>query len=319
MGTGRGEDGDAGTTNVQAGSTAEVVVQARDIHGDVHVGTRGRAVRWAVGGMAVAVAVLATALVVSRWGEPSGSRPPGAAAGPLDLRVTADLSSNDEQPWAFVSDSTDFPDPGLLAELSRRDGVLDPALVERVRTTPGAFPSGRQVIRLHLEGPVDRDVRVTGIRPVVRAERDVPRGTRVSASGQSGEPSVQVFLDLDEPFPVLREAVEQPDSSFEPGGPYFPGHTVSLVDGGTDEVVVTVRAREHAYEYHLLVSYQDGDRVKEVAVDDGGRPFRISGRVCVVGGVRSYEVQYGMGTDYALRTVAPITSPNLPTDEDCVP
>ena len=314
--SGQGPEGvgsSGASSNVQAGDVARNLVQARDVHGGIHLERGGRAAWWWFGGAATAVIVLLAVLVVSRWDRPE--RNTGVA--PAQFRVTADLSVNDEKPWAYVSDSAVFPDPELLDRLSQRDGVLDPVLVRRVRTTPGAFPLSEQTIRLHLEGPADHDVRVTGIRPVVRTERDVPRGTALKTNGEGSEASVQVFLALDDPFPVAREAVERVPGLPEPGNPFFPGHTISLVRGETGEVVLTARARDHAYEYDLLVTYQVGDRVEEVTVNDGGQPFRISGRACRVAGSSPYAVELKMGLHYGLEPAATVPDPDLPPDSGC--
>ncbi|HUQ54929.1 hypothetical protein [Lentzea sp.] len=311
------------------------VLQVRDIHGNVHLGNDNRAALWAYGSAVMAVFLLLVALVVLAPEKPgpSPAEPTQAAAGqsgsaqptttrvgtpPQELRVTADLSVNDRGPWAYVSDSPDFPDPELRAELSKPRGLTQPALIKRVRTTPGAFPEKEHLIRLHLEGPADHAVRVIDIRPVIRNKRDVPRGTSVATGTQGEESSTEVLLLLDEPFPVMRESVGLP-AERQPGGPYFPGHTINLANGETSEVVITARAYKHAYEYDLVVAYQIGDQIKEMLVNDGGQPFRVSGRLCIADGRYPYDSRYGRGDNYELQTYPANGAPRGLVDKDCAP
>ncbi|ONI81963.1 hypothetical protein ALI22I_37930 [Saccharothrix sp. ALI-22-I] len=313
-------------TAVQAGRDATVTINDN------------RAAMWAYSGGVMAVFALLLALIMWVPDKHGLSRsgpvePTHAAAGqsgstqsttttttvgtpPQEFRVTADLSVNDRGPWAYVSDSPDFPDPELRAELSKPKGLTQPALIKRVRTTPGAFPDREHLIRLHLEGPVDHAVRVVDIRPVIRSQRDVPRGTRVAAGTQGVEDSVEVLLLLDEPFPVMRESVKLPAGT-QPGGPYFPDHTINLANGETSEVVITARAYKHAYEYDLLVAYQVGDQIKEMLVNDGGQPFRVSGRLCIANGRYPYDSRYGMGSNYELQTYPADGAPTNLMDKDC--
>lgn len=318
--------------NVQRGR-ADTVVQARDIHGDVHLGLGRRTLLWA-GGL-LGAAVLAASVVVSwpdRSDPPDRPAPAGTpqSAGPSPtsttppvappaLRVTADLSANDEGPWGYVADSPTFPGADLLAALAQPRAPTNPALAAQVRTAPGAYAARRQVIRLHLEGPADHAARVTAIRPVVHTVRPVPRGTLLSASAQGtgAEESAQVMVVLDDPFPAPREVLRGDEGVPYPGEPYFPAHTINLTDGGTSEVVVLTTAVERAYEYDLVVVYQVGDELRETVVDDDGEPFRISGEACSDPGTFAYDAVYTLAGEFSLQRATPSNDPYAPIETDC--
>lgn len=312
---------ESGATRNEQRGAADHVLQARDIHGDVHMHGGRRA--WLLAAAVLGLALVVAAVIVA-W--PSTS--PHAQAGPppttdsldlapADLRVTADLSANDTTgPWAYVSDSPTFPGPELLAELSRPRAAVNPQLAARVRTAPGAFAVHTQIIRLQLEGPRDHSVRVTDIRPVIRTTRPVPRGSLLAASSQGSETSAQVLILLDDPFPTPREAVENSDGSLRPGGPYFPAHTINLDSGETSDVVIHTRAGKQAYEYDLVVVYQVGDQLHQMVVNDHGQPFRISGALCPGPGV-GYQADYELADDFSLQRSAPFYDPSLPQPTDC--
>jgi hypothetical protein len=280
--------GDSSSTNNIEGNAAQIL-QARDITGDVYVGKRPARPRWwLIGGLVVLLAAGTGAVV---WLRPSG---------PAELRVTADLSANDAGPWGYASEDPDFPGPELAARLARPGAAMDDAVAHDVRVT-GAASLEHQVIRLHLEGPRSGQVVVTDIRPVIRRRVPPLNGALVWSQSQGSEDAAQTLLELDDRFPVLQAVVrDEGDHENFPAGPYFPAHTIKLTDGETSEVVVTASAAKGAYDYALAVFSQSGTEIKQTIVDDGGKPFRVTGFACRGNHEASYHVVYVTDNDFKL-------------------
>ena len=284
------------TSNTQQG-TAKQVIQTGVVEGDLNVSS-GSPRTWLVPAGIVIAAVLVGAAIVAVPGMTRDTGGTGQA--PSELRVTADLSANDVGPWGYVSDSPDFPDADLVERLSRPMAGTDPAIARDVRLSRAASLQ-HQLIRLHLEGPKGREVTVTDIRPVIRQTRPPLNGSLVWAPPEGNEPSSEVLLKLDDPFPVVQSSVESADGRRRvPTGPFFPAHTIKLNDGETHEVVLTVSADDQSYEYELAVIYQSGADVKEVRVDGGGRSFQISGFACSEPDIASYRAVYRTIGDFSI-------------------
>ncbi|MFG1646949.1 hypothetical protein ACGFMK_42290 [Amycolatopsis sp. NPDC049252] len=295
------DGGGSSSSNVQWGNTDQVV-QARDIHGDVHIGRRPARRPawlwpWLAGGLVVALAATG---VVWLWpsGSTAGDQPDQV---PSALRVTADLSANDHAPWGYASEDPGFPDSGLATRLARPMAATeDQALALDVRLT-GAASLEHQVIRLHLEGPKAGQVVVTDIRVVIRKKTPPLNGSLVLVPPQGAEDSAQTLLNLDDRFPVLQEAVQDKNTDRNyPAGPYFPTHTIKLTNGETSEVVVTALASKSAYDYVLAVVYQVGKEIRQTIIDNAGKPFRVTGYSCAGSQVASYRTAYELKSDFSV-------------------
>ncbi|MEV4053489.1 hypothetical protein AB0J55_20045 [Amycolatopsis sp. NPDC049688] len=273
--------GDSSSKNGIGGNAAQVV-QARDITGPVYVGRpRARPRWWLIGGLAAVILLAGTGAAV--WLQPSG---------PAELRVTADLSANDAGPWGYASEDPGFPGPELAARLARPGADRDSQLAHDVRVAGGAGLL-HQVIRLHLEGPRTGQVVVTDIRAVIRKRLPPLSGTLVWSPPQGAEDSAETLLELDDRFPVLQSAVRDATGNRNfPAGPYFPAHTIKLVDGETKEVIVTASAAKGAYDFDLAVFSEAGKEIKQTTVDDAGKPFRVTGFPCSARGQASYRTVY---------------------------
>ncbi|MET8847930.1 hypothetical protein [Amycolatopsis sp. NPDC004625] len=264
------------------------MLQTHTVNGDVYVGRRRLRPRWLLVGAAV-VLLAGTGAVV--WLRPSG---------PAELRVTADLSANDAGPWGYASEDPGFPGPELAARLARPGAGTDGAVAHDVRVS-GAASLEQQVVRLHLEGPRSGQVVVTDIRPVIRKRVPPLGGGLVWSPSQGSEDSAQTLLELDDRFPVLQAVVRDPGGNRNfPAGPYFPAHTIKLTDGETGEVVVTASAAKGAYDYDLAVFSQSGTEIKQTIVDDGGKPFRVTGFACSGPHEAAYHVVYFADGDFSL-------------------
>ncbi|WP_433261894.1 hypothetical protein ACQPZF_28060 [Actinosynnema sp. CS-041913] len=302
--TGGGAEDESGATRNVHHGPVDRVVQARDIHGDVHLtGPKLRA--WLLPTAVLGVAVVVAALVVSWPSGPTAANPDA----PPDLRVTADMTHNDQGPWGYVSESAEFPGPELLARLAQPMSAVDRTLIKDVRTQPNAVSLQQHTVRLHLEGSRDRPVRVTDIRPAVRRSTAPLSGSLVQVYPQGGEESSNVHLYLDDAFPSLMATTPVPSpppgqsGKREPTGPFFPSSTINLAPGETHEVALTTFARLRAYEYELVVVHQEGDRLRETVVNDGGRPFRVSGLACSGPQEVSYRSAYLLATGFSVGPV----------------
>lgn len=290
------EENPGTTRNVQHGRAGRLI-QARDIHGDIRLDD-GRRRGWLV-----SVAVLGTAVVVAvmiiAWPHHDNTAS-GTSEAPSDLRVTADLSYDDQPPWGYVSGSSEFPGADLVSRLAKPNAASDTTVARDLRRTDAA-KLGNQIIRLHFQGPRDHAVRITDIRPVIRSKRPPLNGSIVWALPQGEEESSEVQLYLDDQFPVLQGTKVGAAGRYFPTGPFFPSKTINLSRGETHEVVVTSIAHKHSYEYELVVVYQSSTGIQQQVVTDGGRPFRVSGIACTGADIASYHAAYLLRGDFSLR------------------
>ncbi|XVS66988.1 hypothetical protein ACQPYE_13270 [Actinosynnema sp. CA-299493] len=282
---------------------AGVAVQARDVHGDVHLSSRTLDRWWPP------AAVLSIAVLIVAWPDLSTRVDPEHRPAPPELRVTVDMSHNDQAPWGYVSEQADFPGGELVVRLAQPGAVSDRSLAEDIRTRDGAISLEQHLVRLHLEGPVG-GTRIVDIRPVVRRTAPPPDGSLVRVSPLVPEPSTELLLFLDDRFPELKASEPKPspppgqDRRRIPAGPYFPANTIDLHAGETHEVVVTAFASTLSYEYELTVVHQTGTEIHETVVDNRGQPFRVAGWSCVGTHLASYRSAHVLDTDLRVSTEA---------------
>ncbi|EWM19766.1 hypothetical protein [Kutzneria sp. 744] len=264
---------------------ADQVVQSGEIHGGVHVWS-GAGPRWLALVAVLAVAGLVSVVIIA-WPRAS---PTAASPAPADLRVSADLSYNDQPPWGYVSASPTFPGPTLITKVENTNISMDDSVAAALRHTDAAKLK-TQTIRLHLEGPRDHPVRITDIKPVVVSRKPPLSGSLVWAKPQGGEESTEAAVYLDDQFPIL-QATKPVADGFVPAGPLFPAKTINLNPGETSEVVVTALADKGSYEYKFAVVYESGDTLSTQVVDNNGQPFRVSGLNCGPTRLASYGAAY---------------------------
>lgn len=290
-----GGNSDGGATSNELADATGNVVQGRDFYGDIHFRGRSRLLRPWVWPAAFLALSLVVATAVFLWPEDGA-----------DLRVSVDLSVSATPPWAFAGESPDFPGAALAARMARPFSPQDRRLPDALRVA-GGVPVEQQTVRLHLVGPDDGAVRVVDIRPVVRRTDAPMADVLVHARGQGVEASASMHLYLDDEFPVLQGTAEDDRGGRVPAGPFFPGSTINLADGETQEVVLTTFAHEKSYEYALEVEYQVGTDTRVLTVDDGGRPLRITGLACAApgSGLAAYGQMYDLvAHDFSLRPLA---------------
>lgn len=291
----------SGANSNELTGAAGNVVQGRDFHGDIHF-HRGSWL-WPV---AFVVACLVVAGVIVFW--PDGDDGDGG------LRVSVDLTVGEPPPWAFAAATTDFPGAALAERLARPYSPREPGLQDALRAAGGVSVE-RQTVRLHLVGPDDGSVRVVDIRPVVRKTAAPVDGVLVHVPGQGVETSANLHLYLDDDVPVLQDTAEGDQGERVPAGPFFPGSTINLAAGETQEVVLTVFAHNRGYEYELAVEYQAGTDTHVVTVDDGGRPLRVTGLACASPDIAAYDTMYDLvPADFSIQPI-PAGAPQ--TESEC--
>jgi hypothetical protein len=85
-------------------------------------------------------------------------------------------------------------------------------------------------------------------------------------------------------------------------GPEFPANTINLPAGGTSELIVTAVPHRFSYEYRLVVSYEVGDAIHEMTIDDGDKPFQVTGLNGPSSGKGSYGAAYLIAGDLSFTT-----------------
>ncbi|HEX5406846.1 MAG TPA: hypothetical protein VFX16_31615 [Pseudonocardiaceae bacterium] len=292
---------DPATTRNTLSGAAGQVVQSGEINGDVHLWS-GAGPRLVALVALVAVAGLASVAIIAWPRATPTAGLPNPADFPADLRVSADLSYNDEPPWGYVSASPTFPGPALISKIEHTNVSMDDSVAAALRHTDAAMLD-TQTIRLHLEGPRDHPVRITDIKPVIVSKQPPLSGSLVWAQPQGTENSAEVQVYLDDPFPVL-QTTKLGQRTLVPTGPLFPAKTINLNPGETSEVVVTALARKYSYEYKFAVVYESGNTLKTHVVDNNGQPFRLSGPNCEAHQVWSYHAAYVLSGDFSLQPAA---------------
>lgn len=269
----------SGDFSNELSGSARNVVQGRDFYGDIHFS--GRSWKWPI---VFLLTCLVIAVVIAFW--PDGGDTGG------DLRVSVDSSVSEPPPWAYAGDA-DFPGAGLAEKIARPYSPRDRRLRDELRAAGGVSVE-RQTVRLHLVGPATGAVRVVDIRPVVRTPTAPIDGVLVQVPNQGVETSAKLHLYLDDDVPVVQDTVEDDEGGRVPAGPFFPGSTINLADGETQEVVLTVFAHDSSYEYVLEIEYQIGTETRVLTVDDGGKPLRVTGLSCAAPDLASYATVYDM-------------------------
>ncbi|MFI7455435.1 hypothetical protein ACIBQX_48810 [Nonomuraea sp. NPDC049714] len=149
------------------------------------------------------------------------------------------------------------------------------ALAARVKTEGGAYLDALAV-QIRLERLTDKEVRVTNVTVEELRRTDPLNGTVVIVSDQGGQPSSELYFDLDAPVPVAREAPR----ADAPGAAYFAKRTLLFRPKDKDAIlVVHATTSRYTAQFALHVQYAvEGERgVRTLIVkDQDGQPFRVA-------------------------------------------
>ncbi len=201
-------------------------------------------------------------------------------ARPLRVSVLAPGSFESAHPYApyYVVPRRRFRDPSELSRLARNKIVTQPESA----LSKGALAGSPQIIRLSLRS-VDKDpVTVEAIRFRVASRARPLRGWFTALSGCQAKPVRRAQADLDARRPAVRYV----------DGNGVVSRRLALEVKRSRPQVIELRAAtaRHRVAWTAELSVRDKHgRSSSVAVDDGGRPFRVTSSRSS----RGYEPVYG--------------------------
>jgi hypothetical protein len=252
--------------------------------------------KWA--GTAIVAPVLVGVLVwlIQRPFAPSAS--PTTTASP---RVSASASKQPEGPSVVVdlvllerpssAPTWIFPNAirlsdgelGRLNSMSHYSDEQDPWFRRK-----GAVDPIDTNIKIVAHGNRDRPVRIVDMKVVPRCSAPL-MGTLFESPTAGSEESVRLGFDLDEEDPRARTIVNK--SQWE--GDYFQRKTISLKRDEEITFQVLARTLKHYCEFSLVLEILDRGTLVRQAIDDHGKPFKVSA-------LRTSSDKYGSPvTDYA--------------------
>jgi hypothetical protein len=231
----------------------------------------------AVAGVLVMLAVAAyavDALLLSDDGEKTVARVA------LRVSVMAPGSFESAHPFApyYVVPRSRFRDPSELSRVARNKITTQPESA----LAKGALAGSPQIVRLALRSTAEEPVTIAGVRFRVRSDARPLRGWFAALSGCTADPVRRAQANLDSERAavryVSRNGVVSRDLALE----------VTREEPQVLELRAATRRRRVAWTAELSVKDGDG-RTSTVAVDDGGKPFRVTS----VRASRGYEPVYG--------------------------
>lgn len=226
--------------------------------------------RWAAGVVAAALAAVLTAWLLA-WGPTPDDRSPSATPAPTgsELPFTVAVRSG-ARSWA-----SDKP----MAELPPRPGYYDDwrpwaAQVDAVDESP-------QVVYVTVQGRSDAQVTLTDLRVRVVARRPPLQGTLFGVPGGGDTVFRWVSVDLDADPPGLSTHLDEhaPAADHERRPIRFP-YRVSRSDAETFEFHGYAERCDCAWVIEL--SWASEGRTGAHLIDNGGKPFRVTGASNIV-------------------------------------
>ncbi|KAB1150707.1 hypothetical protein F7R91_01635 [Streptomyces luteolifulvus] len=187
------------------------------------------------------------------------------------------------------------------------------AEMKRLFATPGAATDSSAVkdflrregvnheemtIRVTVAGP--EGLEIVDIKPIISKKQEPLNGTLflIGTQGQGGNRTIRASIDLDKQAPVARELIysDETMASPTPGRPLFELETFPIGEETNGKRVFVIQAASLKYyvEFTLEFTYNLTGQDKTVTVDNGGKPFRVTGNRC------DYEQVYVPQGDYSL-------------------
>ena len=212
---------------------------------------------------------VATVLVVALAWLPGASAYPGAAQPP----ETGDPVSLVGAPTA--TGGLEYARQAPLTPGPEHDELVDTSDRTYDLFTGDDYVSVRTLsISFQVKGNRRTPVQVTDIVPEITSTAAVLSGTLVRFPPPGGEEQAIILVaNLDDP----RRIVRAPD---EPGTPWFVRHHVELAKDENQQFEVTFTGKLASYAFRVVVEYVagDGSSGQLVVADDGGKPFRLTGK-----------------------------------------
>jgi hypothetical protein len=179
---------------------------------------------------------------------------------------------------------------------TRLDGVTAEKLDADLRAH-GGVDVRKLSLRVVLEGRRNQEIRILDIRPVGVRRTAPANGTLFYLPPQGSTPTMKMIVDFDDPLPVLRTAVIGQGDELVGTDPFFEEKTIRLRDRERDVILLRATAERYSVAFKLEVDYLIGATRKRLVIDDGGRPFRVTGMNCgAEPGIASYASAYQLGT-----------------------
>jgi hypothetical protein len=138
----------------------------------------------------------------------------------------------------------------------------------------GAVDVGLLVEKVVLEGRTARGVTIVGMRARVLKRRPPLAAASISCQSAGAIGAAGMVFDLDEPRAVARGFA---DDSGTPGRPYFDRKVIEVAHHEIQPLDVR-GVSSHAYvEWVIDADLLVDGKTKTMTIDDGGRPFRVTG------------------------------------------
>lgn len=171
------------------------------------------------------------------------------------------------------------PDVGRMASASAGVDGCD-SLLDAARRS-GAADISKTILSVLMEGRLQGQATIVGMRAKVLDRRSPPDGAHVGCASAGANEAIGIVFRLDDSDPT---ALKPPGTSAAPldpseaSEPYFAtGNTISLAKGEEVPLQITAVAAdsyvEWAIELELVV---DGEQ-RTMTLDDHGKPFRTTG------------------------------------------
>jgi hypothetical protein len=174
-----------------------------------------------------------------------------------------------------------FVFPRAVSEISRYDGATGgPGEWKRWAAAQDGVVANRTYVSVNVAGRSGDQVTITGLRFDVRSRRPPIRGSffKLECGGPVESPYIEVNLDRNPPRiqSSSREKVFVGDQQWKLTPVTFPW-TVTRSDTAT--FLIYAGTRECYCEWTAQLSWQSGGTSGVAAIDDDGKPFRISSSI----------------------------------------
>lgn len=171
--------------------------------------------------------------------------------------------------------------PITLSDEQRRagpeaSGQDDINAAARALNRLGAVETSALGIDLDLTTKSDEQVRIKNIRVVRQCGSPLMGTLFLNPPAGPPEPIGKIGFDLDAAVPIAQRITGDGDVG-RWGASQFDNYVQYIKKGDGYAYHIVVRSYRRYCEFRLLVDAAAGDRTQTVTVDDGGRPFKVSG------------------------------------------
>lgn len=172
--------------------------------------------------------------------------------------------------------------PITLSDQQRRaapenSGEEEVSAEARALNRLGAVETMAVAIDLDLSTKSDEQVRVKDIRVVRQCSVPLKGTLFLNPPAGPAEPIGKIGFNLDSAVPIAQKITGDGESEYKWGAAQFDNYVQYVKKGDGYAYHIVVRSYRRYCEFRLLVDAAAGDRTQTVSVDDGGRPFKVSG------------------------------------------